>query len=450
MASIADDESKTSNSGNGGNISPSLNESSNVPTYNFAVQGQGGKIPQVGFGTSGLKGEMGEEAIVEAIRCGYRLIDTALLYGNHAEVGNAVARAMAELDLDRDDIFITSKVGFFPPDSKGKDDIWMYKGGLNLKGDEEESIAISLSELKLKYVDLFLIHNPTASIQEYNSACLPHFFELFNYKDNDGAVKPKILPNGYDAREMMQETARKSLTAKVDMDVSYERRKASWKALEKAKRQGKCRYIGVSNYTKELLLEMKEYAEIMPAVNQLEYHPRFASKELLETAKSMGVILIGYGMGMATQISMSSDANVTSPGAKRVNRTLEEISKRMNKSKHQILARWMKQQNIIPLPRSSNGKHIRENIDIYDFELSDDDMILIDKCNENYPYYWDNRTSSITVRHAVTKAFVNTGKAIARHSQSWAQNVGNSLGGMSGMPSMSSLGIGSTTGIGSV
>ena len=83
MASIADDESKTSNSGNGGNISPSLNESSNVPTYNFAVQGQGGKIPQVGFGTSGLKGEMGEEAIVEAIRCGYRLIDTALLYGNH-------------------------------------------------------------------------------------------------------------------------------------------------------------------------------------------------------------------------------------------------------------------------------------------------------------------------------------------------------------------------------
>jgi len=77
-------------------------------------------------------------------------------------------------------------------------------------------------------------------------------------------------------------------------------------------------------------------------------------------------------------------------------------------------------------------------------------MILIDKCNENYPYYWDNQTSSITVRHAVTKAFVNTGKAIARHSQSWAQNVGNSLGGMSGMPSMSSLGIGTTTGIGSV
>ena len=75
-------------------------------------------------------------------------------------------------------------------------------------------------------------------------------------------------------------------------------------------------------------------------------------------------------------------------------------------------------------------------------------MILIDKCNENYPYYWDNQTSSITVRHAVTKAFVNTGKAIARQSQSWAQNVGDSFGGMGGIPSMASFGIG--TGIGNV
>lgn len=103
-------------------------------------------------------------------------------------------------------------------------------------------------------------------------------------------------------RAMIMEAARKLIPSTVDMDKSYETRKSSWQALEKAKRSGKCRYIGVSNYTKELLLEMKEYAEIMPAVNQLEYHPRYASKDLVETAKLLGVLLIGYGMGTSIQI----------------------------------------------------------------------------------------------------------------------------------------------------
>ena len=138
---------------------------------------------------------------------------------------------------------------------------------------------------------------------------------------------------------MILESGRNALAANINMDQAYETRKQSWKALEKAKRGGKCRYIGVSNYTRELLLEMKEYAEIMPAVNQLEYHPRFASKELVETAKELGVILIGYGAGNFIQIGASNDPNVTGEAAKKIDKVVNEISERVKKSKHQVVAR---------------------------------------------------------------------------------------------------------------
>lgn len=184
---------------------------SEVPMYNFAVAGQGGKIPQVGLGTSNLTGETCEQAVVEAIKSGYRLIDTALLYGNHAEVGAGVLRGIAESNLDRDDVFIISKVGFFPPTAKERE-LWMYEGGPNIKGSEAEAIELSLSQLKLKYVDMFLIHNPTATIEEYNCASLPHFFELFNLKNKEDAVKPQTLPNGMNAVSTMSISSLTSLS----------------------------------------------------------------------------------------------------------------------------------------------------------------------------------------------------------------------------------------------
>ena len=154
--------------------------------YNFAVKGQGGKIPQVGFGTSGLKGEQCENSVFEALRCGYRLIDTALLYQNHMEVGNAVSRGVKELNLDRDDIFVVSKSSLFSTElkltlrttlrTKQKRRHGCILVVLMWKGHEDEAIEKSLSELSMPYVDMFLIHNPTASIQEYSSASLPPLF----------------------------------------------------------------------------------------------------------------------------------------------------------------------------------------------------------------------------------------------------------------------------------
>lgn len=116
-----------------------------------------------------------------AIQSGYRHIDTALLYCNHVPVGDGIRAS----GVPREDIFVTSKVAFYPENSKGN--IAMYEktnGKLNEKGGEEASIDLCLKELGVDYVDLLLIHNPVCSDLEYKAAFCVHMFELFNHKDH--------------------------------------------------------------------------------------------------------------------------------------------------------------------------------------------------------------------------------------------------------------------------
>ena len=374
--------------------------------FNFAVKGQGGKIPQVGLGTSGLKGEVGVEAVKNAIKNGYRMVDTALLYANHKEVGEGIRQGLQETGLSRDDIFLTSKVAFFPPGVP--ETAWMYQAD-NEKGGEEKSIDLSLQQLGFDYADMFLVHNPTTTLAEYNYAGLPHFFELYELKQHPNAVSPKVLPNGHLLRPLAIAGGAKEHALMTDPALSLEVRMATWKAMEKAKRNGKCRYIGVSNYTNELLLEMKEYAEIMPAVNQLEYHPRFASPDLLKTAKELGVVLIGYGTGTSIQAEQ--------------NPVLADIAKKLGRTPYQVLLRWMKQQGIVSIPRSSSVSHLRENINIFDFELSDDDMMTLKNMNQRYPYYWDPVISNQTYRNQVMKFALTSAKRVQ-------SGVSNLHGGM--------------------
>lgn len=165
----------------------------------FKTQG-GGKIPHLGFGTATLFGERCTTAVAEAIKLGYRHVDTALLYANHEAVGAGIRKS----GVSREEIWVTSKIAFFPPESAG---VWMY-GGIgeegnatspgsvgenNEMGKEEASIDLALQQLQLEYVDLLLIHNPCSSVPEYNAACMPHFFELI------GKFSPVLRPliSGY-------------------------------------------------------------------------------------------------------------------------------------------------------------------------------------------------------------------------------------------------------------
>ena len=134
------------------------------------VKGQSGDFPKIGLGTANL-GERTAEAVYNALKNGCTLIDAALCYRNQKEVGEGLKMS----GLSRNQFQVTTKVGFFPPESDG---VWMYDSN-NMKGGEGESIDLSLKQLGLEYVDLLLIHNPTASVPEYNTATCPHFFELF-------------------------------------------------------------------------------------------------------------------------------------------------------------------------------------------------------------------------------------------------------------------------------
>lgn len=119
------------------------------------------------------------------------------------------------------------------------------------------------------------------------------------------------MRNGDNVRALCFEAKLAAVKANLDYERTYEMRKTSWLALEKALTDGKVKHIGVSNYPAELLLEMKEYATVMPAVNQLELHPRHAAVELQKVAKEMGVVLTAYGTGNSVLIEKNPVVSFT-------------------------------------------------------------------------------------------------------------------------------------------
>jgi len=253
----------------------------------------------------------------------------------------------------------------------------MYNAN-NVKGNEAESIDLCLQLLGTNYIDLLLIHNPTTQVPEYNAATLPHFFELFNHSGDQPAIKPEKLPDGTKLRDLIINAKMKEAFTARDSDFAFETRKKSWQALERAKEQGKCRYIGVSNYPSELLLEMKQYAKYMPAVNECELSPRYSTPALREVCKELGIVMMAYGTGNYT--------NINPPPV------LEEIAKKVGKSTLSVVLRWTTQLGVAVIPRSRSKGHLKDNLEM-NFHLSDEDMEALNALNEDYPYYWDMRAS---------------------------------------------------------
>ncbi|MFN3694614.1 MAG: aldo/keto reductase [Ignavibacterium sp.] len=254
-------------------------------------------MPYFGLGVyKAAPGRETIEAVSYALEVGYRLIDTAAVYGNEKEVGIAVAQS----GIPREEIFITTKLW---NDDHGYDSA--------LKAFDE-----SLKRLQLDYVDLYLIHWPVPGM-----------------------------------------------------------RKESWKALEKIYVDGRCKAIGVSNYMIKHLEEMKEYAEIIPVVNQVEFSPFLYQKELLEYCRSNKIEVEAY-----------------SPLArmkKKDNPVVNSIAKKYNKTHAQILIRWCLEHKLIFIPKSSDKKRIKENAEVFDFQLSKEDMQQLDSLNENFRVSWD-------------------------------------------------------------
>lgn len=259
----------------------------NTITLNNNVQ-----MPMLGFGTFQMGGKECEESVLVALQSGYRMIDTAEVYGNEEEVGNAIVKS----GIPREDLFVVTKVNFRS-----------YENAC-------ETVEASLQKLKTSRLDLVLLHWP--------------------------------FGNYY----------------------------AAWRELEKLYHEGKIRAIGVSNFDPGRLIDLIEFNEIVPAVNQIETHllcQRRMEHEWLEKYHVKHMAYAPLGQGRKKEMFDHP--------------ALAAITKKHGKTAAQVALRFLMQSNMIVIPKSVHEKRIKENLDLFDFELSTDEMKQLEKMDTATP-----------------------------------------------------------------
>lgn len=257
-----------------------------------SVLNNGVKMPWLGLGVYKTPdGEEVEFSIKTAVRVGYRSIDTAALYNNEIGVGKAIK----EVDVPREDLFITTKV-------------WNSDQGYE---STLEAFEASRKRLDLSYVDLYLIHWP---------------------------VKGKY--------------------------------KETWRALEKLYKEGLVRAIGVSNFQVSHLQDVMADSDIVPTVNQVEYHPRLTQEPLRAFCKEHLIQLEAWSPLMRGELLDHE--------------TLVDIAAKHKKSTAQVILRWDLQNEVVTIPKSVQESRIKENADIFNFELSSEDMQRLNGLNKNH------------------------------------------------------------------
>jgi 2,5-diketo-D-gluconate reductase B len=249
------------------------------------VEANGAKIPAIGLGTWELRGRTCARIVEQALRLGYRHIDTAQAYDNEREVGDGLRAS----GVRRDDVFVTTKV-------------WTTHFAPH---DLERSVKESLVELRMPEVDLLLLHWPN-----------PHV--------------PLVETLG---------------------------------ALAHAKRMGLARHIGVSNFTVALIEEAVKACPEPLVCDQVEYHPYLDQSNVLRACADRGMALVAY--------------SPIAKGRVKNDKMLARIGERHGKTAAQICLRWLVQQDVAAIPRTSKIERLSENINVFDFELSGPEMAEI-------------------------------------------------------------------------
>lgn len=266
----------------------------------YVTLSNGVKMPKLGYGVYQVDKEECERCVLDALKVGYRHIDTAQSYFNEEEVGNAIAKS----GIPREQIFLTTKV-------------WVEHYGYD---ETRKSVLESMRKLKINYIDLVLLHQPFA--------------------DYYGA----------------------------------------WRALEDLYAEGVIKAIGVSNFYPDRLVDICSFARIKPMVNQVETHPHNQQIEAHEWMEKYGVqheawAPFGEGRGGMFEEPL-----------------LVEIGKKYGKTAAQVILRWDMQRNIVAIPKSTHIERMEQNFNIFDFELSEEDMAKIatlDKKQSSFFSHYD-------------------------------------------------------------
>ncbi|KAK8387045.1 hypothetical protein O3P69_018009 [Scylla paramamosain] len=303
----------------------SLNHFATMPAISPMVTfNNGQQYPILGLGT--WKSKPGEvcQAVKDAISCGYRHIDGALIYGNESEVGAAIKAKIEDGTVTREDLFITSKC-------------WNTYHSQHLV---LPTLKESLTNLGLDYLDLYLIHWP------------------MGYQE--GGAKFPADSNG------------KTLFS----DVDY---LETWKGLEEAQKSGLTKSIGVSNFNKKQIERVLAEGTIKPVTNQIECHPYLNQRKMIDFCRSKGIYVTAYSpLGSPDRPWAKPDDPQLMDDPKIV-----AIAEKYKKTPAQILIRYQIQRDVIVIPKSVTKSRIESNFQVFDFELSPEDMKTIDTfdCN---------------------------------------------------------------------
>lgn len=262
------------------------------------------EMPQMGYGVYQVSPAECERCVSDALRVGYRMIDTAQAYHNEEGVGHAVRKS----GIDRKELFLVSKV-------------WISNYGYEKAKD---SIDESLRKLQTDYIDLMLLHQP--------------------FCDRYGA----------------------------------------YRALEDAYKAGKLRAIGVSNFYPDHFIDIASNMEIVPAVNQVETHVFDQQVEAQKIMKEFGTQIMSWGPLAEGRNNFFSNA------------TLAEIGAKYGKSVPQVALRWLIQRGVVIIPKSTHIERMQQNIEIFDFELSSEDMNAIAKLDTGKSLFFDHHDAETT------------------------------------------------------
>lgn len=266
----------------------------------YVTLSNGVKMPKLGFGVFQISKEDCEKCVLDAIKAGYRHIDTAQSYFNEEEVGNAISKC----GIVREDLFITTKV-------------WIDNYGYE---KTRQSVLKSMKKLKADYIDLVLLHQP--------------------YSDYYGA----------------------------------------YHALQDLYEEGKIRAIGVSNFSPDRLADMVAFNKIAPQVNQVETNPLHQQINAQENMVKRSVQMEAWAPFGEGKNNMFN------------NPVLKEIADKYDKSAAQVILRWLTQRNIVALAKSTHTERIKENLEIFDFQLSEGDMNKITALDTKTSLFFNHQT----------------------------------------------------------